>query len=79
MAKARRRCTTRTVIQDFGPAKKVRTCRKVRKAKPLWCVFQGKAKIASSCHRKKSSANRRARAISKSRRCKTRVKRGGKR
>ena len=79
MAKAKRRCTTRTVLQDFGPAKKVRTCRKVGKPKKLWCVFKGKAKIASSCHRKKSIAKRRARALSKSKGCRTRVKRGGKR
>ncbi len=79
MAKARRRCTTRTVIQDFGPAKKIRTCRKVGKAKKLWCVYKGKSPIASSCHRKKSSAKKRAKILQRTGKCKTRVKRGGKR
>lgn len=78
MAKAKRRCTTRTVLQDFGPAKKIRTCRKVS-AKPLWCVFKGKSKIAASCHRKKSSAKKRAKIMQRTGKCKVRVKRGGKR
>jgi hypothetical protein len=82
---AKRRCIRRgykTIIQDYGPAKKVRVCRKFgtgaaaraaggrrKKRRHHWCVFKGVRK--QTCHLHKSSARAAARRIQK--KCKHKV------
>lgn len=78
---------TKTVIQDYGPAKKVKTCakrvpfnskegrafrKKGGKGKSRYCVFRGKSPVAMSCHLKKSAANKAAARARKS--CKAKRK-----
>lgn len=77
------RYRTKTEIQDYGPAKKRRVCAKrvpagsklAKKKYKGWCVYKGKSKVAKSCHIKKSTANRAARAMQKRCKAKIRVKR----
>ncbi len=78
---------SKTVIQDYGPAKKVRTCskrvpfnsaegrafrKKGGRGKKRFCVYKGKKRAAESCHLKKSTANKAATRLRK--RCKSKIK-----
>jgi hypothetical protein len=82
---AKRRCIRRgykTILQDYGPAKKVRVCRKFGTGKAAaaavggrkrrrhhWCVFKGVRK--HTCHLHK--ANARAAALHLQKKCKHKV------
>jgi len=79
---ARRKCRRwgyRKVIQDYGPAKRIRFCKSRKgsskggtKAKG-WCVYKGKRKgRAVSCHKMKRAATRIAKIMRKT--CKTRIR-----
>jgi hypothetical protein len=71
----------KTSIQDYGPAKRRRVCRKWgsgaaaastkkrRKRRSHWCVFKGKRK--QTCHLRKASARAAAMRIQK--KCKHKV------
>ena len=65
----------KTEIQDYGPAKRRRVCKRwgsAGKAKTRWCVFKGKKRGAESCHRTKATANRAARRLQRG--CKSKIK-----
>lgn len=65
----------KTEIQDYGPAKRRRVCKRwggSGKTRSKWCIYKGKKRGAESCHRKKSTANRAARVLQK--RCKAKIK-----
>jgi hypothetical protein len=81
---AKRRCIRKgwkTIIQDYGPAKRVRVCKKFgkgssaaahkprRKRKHHWCVFKGVRK--TTCHLHKRNARAAARRLQ--RKCKHKV------
>lgn len=89
--KRKRKCLryrTRKVIQDYGPAKTVRSCasygsaarKKRRKAgkrkRSKWCVFRGKGKSAQmqTCHKNKRAAKHAAAVLRRSCRAKVRIK-----
>lgn len=81
MAKrAKRKCTRYKRVkelQSFGPAKTRRVCAsygggKSGRKKSHWCVFKGKAKIATSCHLTKAAASKARTRLRKT--CKRRVR-----
>ncbi len=88
MARKCKRYKTKTIIQDYGPAKKIRVCAsygsKRRKGKRRragkrgrWCVFKGKRKgVSVSCHTNKRSAKHAAAVLRKTCRSRIRVRRG---
>ncbi len=84
MARKCKRKKTITVLQKYGPAKKIRVCASYggkgsggrgRKRKG-WCVFKGKAKIAHSCFRTKVRARKAASRLKKTCKSRIRIKRG---
>lgn len=65
----------KTEIQDYGPAKRRRVCKRwagAGRGRTRWCVYRGKKRSAESCHRTKSTANKAARRLQK--RCKSKIK-----
>jgi hypothetical protein len=84
------RYRTRKVIQDYGPAKKVRSCasygRKASKKRRggkrratkrgKWCVFRGRGKAAQmqTCHKNKRMAKHAAAVLRRTCRAKVRIK-----
>lgn len=86
MARRCKRKKTITIIQDYGPAKKIRVCASYgrkkkgrkgkRRAKAKWCVFKGKRKgVAQGCFRTKLRAKKHAASLRRTCRARIRVRR----
>lgn len=87
MARKCKRKKTITVLQKYGPAKKMRVCAsygggRKRKAtrtarrRNRWCVFKGKRKgFSVSCHTNKRAAKHAAASLRKTCRARIRVRR----
>jgi hypothetical protein len=86
MARRCKRKKTITVLQKYGPAKKMRVCASYTKPgragsrgrrKHRWCVFKGKGKSAAkqTCHTNKRAAKHAAAVLRKGCRARIRVRR----
>lgn len=85
MARRCKRKKTVTILQKYGPAKKIRVCasyggkgsgRRGGKRKRPWCIYKGKAKVAHACFRTKRVAKKRAARLKRTCKSRIRVKRG---
>lgn len=85
MARKCKRYRTKKIIQDYGPAKRVRVCasygsarkgKRRGKRRHKWCVFKGKRKgMMQSCHPSKRTAKHAAAVLRRTCRARIRVKR----